>query len=182
MLESFAFAIYFVACDDPETPDITYSDRIDTGIKWLMLLSAFAVLPVEFILSGKVLSTFVSALSASTTYPTSEWAACDLRGPKCGKPCGTASRSDVAAGMCQAFGLTGLLGPVRPDRATRSEKTMVRVVLRIATRLGRGDFRSCDFGTATEFNAFDGGSGPEHVAIRHCNKFVATSRGTKFIT
>lgn len=72
VLGYFAFAIFFVdfgeadfVVDRPH--DISYSDRVDAGIKWLMLLSAFAVLPVGFVLGGEWPAKLVST---STTNPT----------------------------------------------------------------------------------------------------------------
>ncbi len=67
VLGYFAFAIFFVDFYNPETPDISYSDRVDTGIKWLMLLSAFAVLPVGFVLGGEGPSKLVAANTSNTT-------------------------------------------------------------------------------------------------------------------
>jgi hypothetical protein len=61
VLGYFAFAIFLVDFYDPVTPDISYADRVDTGIKWLMLLSAFAVLPVGFVLGGEGPSELVAS-------------------------------------------------------------------------------------------------------------------------
>lgn len=53
ILGYFSIGIFAVDFYDPKTPDISYDSRVDMGIKFLLLLSSFAVLPVGFVLGGQ---------------------------------------------------------------------------------------------------------------------------------
>ena len=66
ILGCFSFAFLLVDFYDAESPDITYPDRVDTGIEWLMLIYGFPLLTVGFVLGGEGPTKLVSA---STTNP-----------------------------------------------------------------------------------------------------------------
>jgi hypothetical protein len=53
LLGFFSFAIFAVDFKNPSSPDVSFTDRVDAGMKWLLLLSSAAVLPVGFVLGGK---------------------------------------------------------------------------------------------------------------------------------